>query len=170
MLRVRNIPKHLVTILSLSISLILIGGCSGSRNPDGRENVSGMITLNGKPLMGMSGILFSPIEKGSDGLGQGQINAGKYALTGANGVKPGKYIVRITSSIDFDKKTGKPADNTIQFGSEVPVDVVPAEFNRESTIEFEVVANKDNVFNFVIKTNFVPMMPANPITKEEIEL
>jgi hypothetical protein len=94
MLRVRNIREHFVTILTLSISLILIGGCSGSRNPDGRENVSGMITLNGKPLMGMSGILFSPIEKGSDGLGQGQINAGKYALTGANGVKPGKYIVR----------------------------------------------------------------------------
>jgi len=170
MLRVRNIREHFVTILSLSISLILIGGCSGSRNPDGRENVSGMITINGKPLMGMSGILFSPIEKGSDGLGQGQINAGKYALTGANGVKPGKYIVRITSSIDFDKKTGKPADNTIQFGSEVPVDVVPAEFNRESTIEFEVVANKDNVFNYDIKTDYVPMMPANPITKEEIEL
>jgi hypothetical protein len=73
-------------------------------------------------------------------------------------------------STSFDKKTGKPADNTIQFGSEVPVDVVPAEFNRESTIEFEVVANKDNVFNYDIKTNYVPMMPANPITKEEIEL
>ena len=152
------------------IWLVWVGGCSGPRNPDGRENVSGSITLNGEPLMGMSGILFSPIEKGSDGFGQGQIIAGKYALTGANAVKPGKYIVRITSSIDFDKKTGKPADSTIQFGSEVPVDVVPAEFNKDSKIEFEVVANKNNVFNYDIKTKYVPVMPANPKTKEEIEL
>jgi len=170
MLQNRNINNQFIIFALLSCSLIMTVGCSGPGNPDGRENVSGSITLNGKPLMGMSGILFSPIEEGSDGLGQGQINAGKYALTGANAVKPGKYIVRITSSIDFDKKTGKPADNTIQFGSEVPVDVVPAEFNKESTIEFEVVANKDNVFNYDIKTNYVPAMPANAKTKEEIEL
>lgn len=120
--------------------------------------------------MGMSGILFSPIEEGSDGLGQGQISGGKYALTGANAVKPGKYIVRITSSIDFDKKTGKPADNTIQFGNEIPVDVLPPEFNRESTIEFEVVANRDNVFNYDIKTSYVPVMPADAKAKDGIEL
>lgn len=170
MLSVRNICNTLAFIALLSLCLLSAVGCSGPSNPDGRENVSGTITLNGEPLMGMSGILFSPIEKGSDGFGQGQITAGKYALTGADGVKPGKYIVRITSSIDFDKKTGKPADNTIQFGSEIPVDVVPAEFNTESKIEFEVVANRDNVFSYDIKTTYVPTMPLNAKPKEGIEL
>ncbi|WP_417734939.1 hypothetical protein [Rosistilla oblonga] len=154
----------------LSLSGLSIGGCSVPKNPDGRENVTGTITLKGEPLRGMAGILFSPVEEGSDGGGQGQINAGSYALTGADGVKPGKYIVRITASVDFDIRTGKPADNTIQFGSEVPVDVVPPEFNKQSTIEFEVVAEGNNVFNYDIKTDFVPEMPKDAKTKEAIPL
>ncbi|MEZ6074232.1 MAG: hypothetical protein R3C56_00745 [Pirellulaceae bacterium] len=97
---------------------ILFGSCSGPKNPDGRENVSGTITLNGEPLTAMAGIVFSPLEEGSRDGGQGQITAGKYALTGADGVKPGKYIVPLTpASIDFDKKTGKPADN-LRYSSE----------------------------------------------------
>lgn len=165
-----NFKYQFVLIALTSLCPILFGGCSGPKNPDGRENVSGTITLNGEPLTAMAGIVFSPLEEGSRDGGQGQITAGKYALTGADGVKPGKYIVRITASIDFDKKTGKPADNTIQFGSEVPVDVVPPEFNRDSTIEFEVVKGKNNVFNYDIKTDYVPEMPKNAKTKEAIPL
>ncbi len=153
-----------------ALSPLLLNGCSKPKNPDGRENVSGTITLNGAPLTGMAGIVFSPVEEGSDAGGMGQISNGKYALTGADGVKPGKYIVRISSSIDFDKSTGKPADNTSVFGSEVPVEVVPPEFNKNSTIEFEVVAGKNNVFNYDIKTDYVPQMPKNTKTKEAIPL
>lgn len=153
-----------------SLSPILFGGCSGPKNPDGRENVSGTISLNGEPLTGMSGILFSPQVAGSDGGGQGLISNGKYALTGSDGVKPGKYIVRITSSMDFDKSTGKPADENSLFGSEVPVDVVPPEFNKESTIEFEVVAGKNNVFSYDIQTDYAPQMPKNAKTKEAVPL
>jgi hypothetical protein len=156
--------------LLISLLVFPVSGCSGPKNPDGRENVSGTITINGAPLTGMAGIVFSPTVEGSDGGGQGQINTGKYALTGADGVKPGKYIVRITASIDFDIKTGKPADNTIEFGSEVPVDLVPPEFNKESKIEFEVVAGKNNNFDYDIKTDYVPAMPANAKTKEAIAL
>ncbi|WP_372721480.1 hypothetical protein [Novipirellula sp.] len=154
----------------LSLSLVPNSGCSTPSNPDGRENVSGTITLNGSPLDGMAGIVFSPTVVGSNGGGQGQISNGQYALTGANGVKPGTYIVRITASVDFDKKTGKQADNTIQFGSEVPVDVVPPEFNQQSTIEFEVVSGAGNVFDYDIKTDYVPEMPMNAKTKEAIPL
>ncbi len=166
----RNFNIRLVLIALISLSPLLFGGCSGPPNPEGRENISGTITLNGEPLTGMSGIVFSPVTEGSDGGGQGQITNGKYALTGFDGVKPGKYIVRITSSIDFDKKTGKPGDNTIEFGSEVPVDVVPAEFNKQSTIEHEVVAGKNNNFDYDIKTDYVPEMPKNARTKEAIPL
>lgn len=165
-----NRNTSFVLILVLALSPLLVGGCSTPPNPDGREDVSGAITLNGEPLTAMSGIVFSPIVEGSNDGGQGQIVAGEYAITGADGVKPGKYIVRITASIDFDKKTGKPGDETIQFGSEVPVDVVPPEFNKNSTIEFDVVAGKDNVFNYNIETDYVPEMPKNAKTKEAVPL
>ena len=154
----------------LALPLIAALGCSSVENPDGRENVSGTITINDQPLTGIAGIKFEPIDKQGDGGGQGQIRTGKYMLTGFDGVKPGKYLVRITASVDFDKTTGKIADNTLQFGNEVPVDVVPPEFNRDSKIEFEVVAGKDNVFNYDIVTDYVPKMPENPKGKAAIPL
>lgn len=166
----KNRKFQFVSIALISLSFLPTGGCSGPSNPDGRQNVSGTITLNGAPLTGMSGIVFSPVADGSDAGGQGQINTGEYALTGADGVKPGKYIVRITASVDFDITTGKQADNTIQFGSEVPVDLVPPEFNKQSTIEFEVVAGENNVFDYDIKTDYVAKMPENATTKEAIPL
>ena len=152
------------------LSLPLFSGCSGRANPDGRETISGMITLNGKPLAGTAGIAFDPVNEGSDGGGKGQIMKGKYTLTGHDAVKPGKYTVRITAVIDFDKKTGKPADNTVVFGNEVAVDVVPPEFNAESTIEFEVVAGKKNVFNYDIETDYEPAMPKKIPEKSMVPL
>lgn len=151
-------------------SLVFFVGCfSSESNPDGRQNVSGSITLNGQPLTGMAGIKLDPVA-GGDGGGQAQIMTGNYLMTGPDGVKPGKYIVRITASVDFDKSTGKPADNTLQFGNEVPVDVVPPEFNKESTIEFEVVDGKSSTFNYDIKTDYAPKMPANAKGKEAVPL
>ena len=85
-------------------------------------------------------------------------------------MKPGKYIVRITSSIDFDVRTGKPADSAIEFGSEIPVDVVPSSFNKESTIEFDVTAGKKNIFNYDIQTDYVPKMPPDARPKDAIPL
>ena len=162
--------RSVIVVLMLALLLTVHSGCSKPANPGGRENVDGMITLNGVPLSGRAGIVFSPKTPGSDGGGQGQIQAGKYFLTGADGVKPGKYIVRITASVDFDIKTGKPADNTIEFGREIPVDVIPSDFNTTSTIEFEVVAGKKNTFNYDIKTEYVPKMPPNAKPKDAIPL
>jgi hypothetical protein len=164
----RRSRVRLFSILALLLAVQL--GCTAPKNPGGRENIEGLITLNGAPLTGMSGIVFSPVNPGSDGGGQGQIQNGKYFLTGADGVKPGKYIVRITSSIDFDIRTGKPADSAIEFGSEIPVDVVPSLFNKESTIEFDVTAGKKNIFNYDIQTDYVPKMPPDARPKDAIPL
>ncbi|WP_146118498.1 hypothetical protein [Blastopirellula marina] len=145
-------------------------GCgSEPPNPDGRETVTGSIKLNGTPLIGMAGIKFVPVE-GGDGGGQGQIKEGSFVLSGYDGVKPGKYIVQVFATVDFDKSTGKIGDATMQFGNEVTVDIIPPEFNQESKIEFEVVAGGNNVFDYDIQTDFVPKMPKNAQGKGAIPL
>ena len=146
--------------LLVSIAALSFLGCdSEPPNPDGRETITGDISLNGEPLVGMAGISFVPVD-GGDGGGKAQIKQGSFVASGYDGVKPGKYTVKIFATVDFDRKTGKIADNTIQFGNEVTVQLVPPEFNEKSTIEFEVVAGGGNVFDYDIKTDYVPKMPS----------
>ena len=156
-------------LFAVGFAMAFAGCGTAVDNPDGRETVSGMITLNGSPLGGMAGISFVPKE-GGDGGGQGQIKEGRYIISGYDGVKPGKYLVRIFATVDFDKSTGKVADNTIEFGNELTVDVIPPEFNKESTIEFEVVAGGNNVFNYDVQTDYVPVMPKNARGKMAVPL
>ncbi|MDO4587339.1 MAG: hypothetical protein Q4C95_08585 [Planctomycetia bacterium] len=135
--------------------LFNLTGCE-KKNPDGRENVSGMITLNGEPLQGSAGIHFDPVDGDKTAGGHGQIMTGKYLLTGQDGVKPGKYIVRISALATFDKRTDDYATADTLFEHEYTVTVVPPEFNVGSTIEFEVVKGKKNIFDYDIKTDFQP--------------
>lgn len=146
------------SLLVAVAALSFIGCGSEPPNPDGRETITGNITLNGEPLSGMAGISFVPVD-GGDGGGKAQIKQGSFIASGYDGVKPGKHIVKIFATVDFDRKTGKIADNQIQFGNEVTVELIPPEFNEESTIEFEVVSGGSNVFDYDIKTDYEPKMP-----------
>lgn len=165
------------SVLSLSVSLLLGGlfltlvGC-GKANPDGRENVSGTVKINGEPVKGTAGIRFEPTGEDKTAGGSGQIMESKYFLTQQDGVKPGKYIVRISVKTTFDRKTGKVADNTLEFGNEVDVELVPPEYNTQSKQEVEVVEGGKNVFDFDIKSDIKPDLSSakGEKKKKEIEL
>lgn len=151
----KNALKSLL-VLAVAATLLVAGGCK-PQNPDGREDVSGKITLNGKPLgekTGVFAIKFDPTGDDKSAGAHGQIQSGAYKLTGQDGVKPGKYIVRITGTATFDRSTNDYADANTTMENEYQVVLVPAEFNSESTLEFEVVAKKKNVFNYDIVTDF----------------
>jgi hypothetical protein len=134
-------------------------GC-GKANPDGRENVSGKITLNGNIIdkSYTAAVSFTPLDSRQpfrDG-GNGQILGSKYLLTGTDGVKPGKYRVKLFVQRYYDVKTGEPAtENTGEFDM-VYVSMIPSDFNDSSRLEFEVVKGEKNIFNFDIKTDYRP--------------
>lgn len=136
--------------------LLFMNGCNKPPNPDGRMDVSGKITFNDGPFIGadMCAIAFTPIDDPS--LGSSSIifngNTGKYLLTKQDGLKPGRYKVTITAQAVYDKRTHKPITAETLEGDDYRVRLVPPEFNKESKIEFEVVKNKNNVFNYNIKT------------------
>jgi hypothetical protein len=146
--------KTFIYIL-FSILFLVFSGCQPD-NPDGRENVSGQILLNGQPLEGSSRIVFDPIEGDSRNGGGGQIRSGNFLLTQQDGIKPGKYCVRIFATLTYDKTTNTLATKETLDYNEYTMDIIPPEFNVNSSLEFEAVKGNKNVYNYDIKTSFKP--------------
>ena len=141
--------------LVISVVAILTVGCGKKTNPEGREDIRGTITFNGKPL-DVGTIRFDPTGSDYAAGGSGPIHLGKYELTGIEGVKPGQYKVCFFASWDYDLRTGQPADENTPDGGVYKVKRIPPEFNTNSTLEFEVVQGKRNVFNYDIVTDYQP--------------
>jgi hypothetical protein len=155
-----NITRYTFAFCLFCFPLASFSGCGKPVDPEaaGRETVAGTILLNGQPPVGETVIAFAPLD-GVDTTagGGGLVSAeGKYSLTGRNGVKPGKYRVRISCSATYDRKTKAPRTAETEFGHDYQVRILPPTFNEKSTLEFEVVAGKPNVFDYNIETSFVP--------------
>ena len=156
-MRRMNFSHNNVLLCCLMVALFFVVGCKKNTNPDGRMDVSGKIMMNGAPIRGSATIRFDAVGNSKLDGGSGRIDAnGNYLLTGQDAVKPGKYIVRITSVDTFDKETDTWRTAETPEGREYAVRVVPREFNDESKIEFEVVAEKKNVFKYEFTTDKQP--------------
>lgn len=156
--------KFLVISLVVALMMFQAVGCKKA-NPEGREDVSGKVTLNGQAINPKFTAAISLIP--SDGRpvtegGGGQIVNGKYLLTNTEGVKPGKYKIKFFINQYYDVKTGEPATEQTGEYDMVHVAMVPSDFNDNSTIEFEVVAGKKNTFDYDIVTDYVPGKDAIP--------
>jgi hypothetical protein len=138
---------------------VLLTSCRHT-NPDGREDVSGKILLNGVPIVATSAnILFKPLETEDQTAGGiGTIShKGTFFLTGANAVKPGKYQVCFSANASYDSATSQPATPQTDIVNFYNVSLLPDEFTTEkSTLTFEVVKGQKNVFNYNIITNYKP--------------
>src|SRR6516162_7035302 len=70
-----------------------LAGCSGSSA--GRVEVSGGVKLQGQPLRDGS-IRFVPLQ-GQDTVSGAPVVSGRYTIPRQNGLRPGKYLVQVTS-------------------------------------------------------------------------
>jgi hypothetical protein len=126
---------------------LLSAGCSDQYS--GRYAISGKVTLEGKPL-DEGQILFFPIENQDTTTGVGIAN-GRYEIPRQNGLKPGKYLVRITSG-DLktpevtDEEAASPGGST----NVMATDRIPPEWNISSDKQVEVKESGGNEFNFDI--------------------
>jgi hypothetical protein len=127
---------------------ILTAGCTDSYG--GRQAVSGKVTLEGQPLDDGQ-ILFGPLDSQVGTSGGAGIKNGRYEIPREHGLKPGKYLVRITAG---DGKTPQLGDEEAAApgGSTniISVDRIPAEWNINSDKQVEVKADGSNEFNFDI--------------------
>jgi hypothetical protein len=140
------------TLLALAVLLLpLLVGCG----PSGPEiaYVSGKVTLDGQPLPYAS-IIFIP-ENGRPA-GAATDENGNYVLNfddDRQGTMPGKNSVRITTQRDpYEDKSGKQIPGSKE--------LVPARYNSNSTLEFDVQPRTKNVANFDLESKG-PITPSN---------
>ena len=130
------------TVVFAACSLGILPGCSESQN---RQEVSGEVTLNGKPIA--DGLIqFSPLDGQPTGDGA-QIVMGKYQIPKGKGLSPGKYKVAIYAG-NGQSGAGNASPDSPTAGQRPGRELVPPEFNERTTLVREVKAGRPNNFNF----------------------
>ncbi len=124
---------RLAMAAACGVGLLAVAGCGGQSDRPALGRVHGRVTLDGKPLA-KAGVGFQPKGKGRESFATTDEN-GEYELNyraDVQGAGAGDNAVRITKQTSHDWRS----------------ETVPAKYNRQSTLRFEVKAGEDNVANF----------------------
>jgi hypothetical protein len=135
-----RVSRFGVALFACSLS---VAGC-GSGGPE-IAYVSGRVTMDGKPLPRAT-VVFVP-ENGRPSGGETD-DDGNYVLNfaqGRQGAIPGTATVRIMTMRDADQDEN---------GQTIPgsKETVPARYNSDSELTFEVEPKKTNVANFALES------------------
>jgi hypothetical protein len=137
--------KYWILCVLSAFTLAVASGCGGGNL--NREAVSGAVTLDGEPLP-QGTIRFLPTAEGQSA--GGKITAGKFTISQAEGPAPGVYRIEIVSY----QSTGNQIPDPDSPGAtkEELKQMIPAIYNRNSTLTETIVAGKENEFSFDLKT------------------
>ncbi|MEO2046129.1 MAG: hypothetical protein ABGX16_06090 [Pirellulales bacterium] len=126
---------------AIGVSLLLVGltGISGCGPVDGRLAISGLVTVDGKPLDGAA-INFRPALGSSGHSSGGPVQAGNFRVSAEKGLMPGTYRVTIIAM----KKTGRMIEDPQK--GRVP-ELVQVKFQKLPG-EVNVIAGDANEFQF----------------------
>jgi hypothetical protein len=113
--------------------------------------ISGAVNLKGQPIPNGAIVMFEPLENQDTG-GNATVTDGSYSIPQSAGLKPGKYLVRITAGdgktpvnpVDPDSPPGPGGSNIIS------KELVPKEWNVASKQEIIVTKDGPNKFDFNI--------------------
>lgn len=127
--------------------LVAAAGCGGG-GPD-RGAVRGEVKLDGQPLE-QGSILFVPGENTKGVVTGGQIEKGRYRLSGDDGPAVGWNRVEIRAVKKTGKMVPKPLSPPGQM-VEQEVEAIPARFNSASTLKVEIKAG-ENTYDFQVES------------------
>ena len=127
--------------------ILLFNGCSN--DPLGRHAISGAVKVDGAPLA-KGNIGFHPTD-GQPTSGGSAVTDGKYSVPRDGGLVVGKYRVVINAAVpgaagksDVEVLPGDPPPP--------PKEMIPSNWNRESTQTIEVKKEGPFVFDFDVQT------------------
>jgi len=134
-------------------ALVVTAGCSDPSA--GRMEVSGTIKLKDQPIKDGAVVMFEPLDK-QDTAGNATTKGGAFTIPKQSGLKPGKYLVRVTlgdgktavNPVNPDEPPGPggPGGTNI-----VSKELVPKEWNTSSKQEVTVTKDGPNKFDWDIK-------------------
>jgi hypothetical protein len=136
----------------LVVALVSTPGCGATAAKV--VPVSGVVTFDGKPLANAT-VLFSPVAKAGE-INAGDGSAGKtneqgeYTLTTSRGV-PGAQVGKHRVSISVLSQAGSSDQRPPAGGWPAPIKV-PARYNTESQLTFDVPAAGTTAANFDLTT------------------
>lgn len=145
-----------IRLLSLALASVAFAGCFGVSTDYSKVDiaeVSGTVTLDGKPLSGVT-ILFEAPDR-TTAFGTTDANGG-YTLqfnTERSGVTPGPKVVRVRGG-GFGEEADAAEDSDEEGASPAPVASagVPPCYNRDSKLK-ATVASGSQTMNFDLKSD-----------------
>jgi hypothetical protein len=131
-------------------ALVAVAGCGGGGAADDRprQEVSGTVTLDGRPLASGS-IQFQPSSAQEGVVAGALITDGKYSIPRDQGLVPGTYSVSISSVESSSPPPGPPGPSGPP--SQGPQDLVPAKYNTQSTLTIKVEPGNARPFDFALQ-------------------
>ena len=144
MLRIARRPAN---IIALGFCLAAIVGCGRS---DNRAAVEGTVTLDGRPIDGT--ISFVPTDGASVSGAWGQIKAGCYSLSAAQGPIVGTYRVELRS---MHKAATTPDNPPDAMRPEKWEDAIPARYNSQSGLKADIHLG-ENQLDFNLESRKTP--------------
>jgi hypothetical protein len=137
-----------IPVIGLIAASFLVG-CGPSDN--GRMQVNGSVKLHGMPISDGAIVIFAALEnQGTEATAT--VSKGSYIVSKETGLKPGRYLVRITAGdgktavnpVDENNPPGPTGSNIIS------KDLVPADWNVNSKQEVTVTKDGPNRIDFDI--------------------
>ena len=139
-------PAAMLNMSLLSLSLLFLSACGGGSDTPPLGAVSGVVTLDDKPLADAE-VTFQP-EKGRPSLGKTD-SQGNYTLAytvNENGALIGPHQVIITTAVEaFSDETGEGQDR------EARPEILPPKYNAQTTLTAEVKPGA-NTIDFPLKS------------------
>ncbi len=131
-----NGRKKALMVVGLTL---LLSGCNGG---DGYEAISGKVTFRGTPLK-QGSIQFFSLGEQSIPCAGAMIRDGVYQVPKEHGLKPGTYLVKISST---ERDPNVKGGSTLNPG--LVRERIPASYNKESTLKVEIVTGGRRQFDF----------------------
>lgn len=143
------VSRYVIALGLAGVGFALIG-CADPNA--GKMEISGTAKIKGKPIKDGT-VAFEPLD-GQDTRATAVITDGAFAVDKSNGLKPGKYLIRVSAG---DGKTAvNPVDENNPPGpgggtNVISKDLVPRNWNIDSKQEVTVTKDGPNVFDWDIK-------------------
>jgi hypothetical protein len=147
-------------VLALGLS-----GCGGSSDNLPREAVSGSVTMGGEPLA-KGTIVFAPTSDKVATNATAEIVDGKYSIPRYEGLVPGSYKVAV-SSLNQVAET-KPVRGLPGKIAPPAKNLIPAQYNTNTTLTKEVKAGETNTFDFELSNADAKDVASKGHTRREV--